>query len=115
MATRTKPGIELYYAIDPRSQTLTTCFEAQETLSLIARAAKTYARIQEIWCSVELTEKQRVYYTDKESRLEARIKELARALIHEETGLSLQVKFEGDPRGYVVRLVLPDGREVGVA
>jgi hypothetical protein len=78
-----------------------------ETCSLIARHANSYARIQEIWCSVELSEYQQKYYEQRERWLENRIMSLVTDLPHSDDG-PWSVEFSGDPRGYTVKLFCPE-------
>lgn len=85
-----------------------------ETCSLICRHGTTYNRIQEAWCSVEMTDRETARLEAREARLEARIRDLAGRLPEHDSG-PWRVRFEGDPRGWTVRLVAPNGAEVGVA
>lgn len=104
MPTATKAGYELADAIMPvigRTQQIV------ETCSLIARHAKTYARIQEMWCSVEMTDSQVQHYEEGERQLERRIARLVQDLPHSDDG-PWGVSFEGDPRGYTVKLFCPE-------
>lgn len=72
--------------------------------SLILRHGTTYGRIQEIWCSEELTERQEKRLQHKELLLERRITQLCQELDPGCTPL-----FEGDPRGNTVKILLPSG------
>jgi len=88
-------------------------------LSLLCRHAKTYHRIQENRCNGhplqgsynpppnmgELQDRFDAWLDRREALLERRIKELAGAI----PGV-VGVKFGGDPRGAVVKLVLANGR-----
>jgi hypothetical protein len=116
MTQITKKGYELAFRLNPY---IGTTSRIGETVSLIARHATTYAWIQEVWCTRELTDEQRTRLEVKEERLEARITDLVNDLPWTEHG-QIKVQFDGDPRGYVVRLLVPDmdyrgTREVGVA
>lgn len=82
----------------------------RDTAAQIERAAKRYQRIQEDWTSVEMTDDQVAKTTAREDRLEARIIALVGdlplpTLENESVGV-WGVKFEGDPRGPVVTLVV---------
>lgn len=73
--------------------------------SLICRHAATHGRLQEMACNWELNlREQRL-----EELTESRIRELVSQLPHI-NGQPIRVKFGGDPRGYTVKLVMPDGR-----
>jgi hypothetical protein len=116
MTQITKKGYELAWKLGPY---LGTTNRIAETCSLIARHATTYAWIQERWCSVEMPEWVQADLEAKEDRLEARILDLVNDLPHTDDG-KIAVQFDGDPRAYVVRLLVPDLdyrgiREVGVA
>lgn len=75
-----------------------------EVLSCISRSAVTYSRIQEAWCSQEMSERTTKALERREMLLEKNMQKLAAAI-------DMQVSFEGDPRGYVVRL--RDPKETG--
>jgi hypothetical protein len=116
MTQITKKGYELAFRLNPY---LGTTNRIAETCSLIARHAGTYARIQERWCNEEMSERMTAYFEAQEDRLEARILDLVNDLPHTDDG-QIKVQFDGDPRAYVVRLLVPDLdyrgiREVGVA
>jgi chromosome condensin MukBEF MukE localization factor len=74
-----------------------------ETARLLLRHAKTYDRIQEMWCSEEMSDRRRGALEKKETNLERRITELAERF-------GAKVKFGGDPRGFTVKLLLKSGR-----
>lgn len=80
----------------------------------LVRAARRYSSIQERWCSEEMSESTTARLEARESSLEARIASLVQDLPHHDSG-AWTVRFDGDPRGYVVTLVAPDGDTVGVA
>jgi hypothetical protein len=116
MTQITKKGYELAFRLNPY---LGTTNRIAETCSLIARHATTYAWIQERWCNVEMSERETAALEAKEDRLEERITDLVNDLPWTETG-QIRVQFDGDPRAYVVRLLVPDEdyrgtREIGVA
>lgn len=104
MPTVTKAGTSLADAILP---VIGRTHAIMETCSLIARHAKTYARIQEMWCSVEMSDKETAYWELREQQLERRITELVDDLPHTDDG-PWDVSFEGDPRGYTVKLFCPE-------
>jgi hypothetical protein len=116
MTQITKKGYELAFRLNPY---LGTTNHIAETCSLIARHATTYAWIQERWCNDEMPESQVKALEAKEAWLEARIIDLAIDLPLTDQG-RIWVQFDGDPRAYVVRLLVPDPdyrgtREIGVA
>jgi hypothetical protein len=116
MTQITKKGYELAWRLNPY---IGTTNRIAETCSLIARHAITYARIQEWWCNEEMADPAVKALEAKEDRLEERITDLVNDLPWTETG-QIRVQFDGDPRAYVVRLLVPDEdyrgtREIGVA
>lgn len=76
------------------------------TCSLIARHATTYARIQEAWCNEEMGERRTARLEAQESRLERRIVDLVADLPATDDG-PWRVRFDGDPRGFAVRICAP--------
>lgn len=92
--------------------------QVAEICSVIARHAKTHCRLQEIACSVEMTEKQQARHDKRDAAIEARITELVRKLPKSKNGYIVPV-FAGDPRGYTVKLGVPnaprDGNTWGLA
>ena len=76
--------------------------DVERAARLIMRHAAIYARIQEIWCNVELSDAHTALYEAKEARLEQRITARAQSI-------GCAVIFSGDPRGATVKLVMPDG------
>ena len=104
MPTITKSGT---FLADNLLPVLGRTSDIVKTCSLIARHAKSYARIQEIWCSVELSEYQQNYYEKRERWLEQRIMSLVADLPHSDDG-PWGVEFAGDPRGYCVKLFCPE-------
>lgn len=85
--------------------------DAFEVCSRIHRAGVTYARIQEVWCSVELSAPLIRWYEKREAQLEALITRHC-ATLTEMTGHEYTPDFSGDPRGYVVHIKSP-GVELG--
>lgn len=92
----TKRGKELARSVEPiigRSAAI------ELALSRMARLAVGYSRMQETWCSVELSERETVRLEASEARLEAAIRR------HFDTlPAGLELRFTGDPRGYCVKL-----------
>ncbi|HEX6052745.1 MAG TPA: hypothetical protein VFZ21_25945 [Gemmatimonadaceae bacterium] len=74
-----------------------------EICSLVARHATTHHRLQEIQCNREATAAELL----QERNIEARIRKLVADLPQRSRGNSIAVKFQGDPRGYTVKLVVP--------
>ncbi len=110
MAVVTQRGRNLAWKINPFVGTTSAI---EETCSLLARHAASYSRIQEAWCSVEMSDAATARLEAKESALEARIGSLVQDLPAPDDG-PWRVVFEGDPRGWTVRIVTPDGREIGL-
>jgi hypothetical protein len=75
-----------------------------EICSLIARLARTHARLQEAKCNRELTPSELA----RESQIERHIQELVAKLPPTGSGKHVAPKFTGDPRGFTVRIVVPD-------
>ena len=67
------------------------------------RYETTLHRISEIWCNVELNDKQTKRLEEKESRMEQKVKDIAELL-------RFEVHCQGDPRGGTIRFKLPSGR-----
>lgn len=109
-ATITREGCRVAHKLNYQIGTSGT---SQRVASLLHRHARTYDRIQEAWCSVEMSDRQTARLEAREAKLEARIRELVE-LLPQPDGGSWRVEFSGDPRGYTVRLVAPDGREYGI-
>ena len=84
-----------------------------ELCSLLARRARAYSTIQEIWCNVELSERATRRLELKESRIEQLITEGVAKLPAPANG-QWRVEFEGDPRGNTVKLITPDNRTIGM-
>lgn len=88
------------------------------TLSLISRHAKTYRRLAEIQCgdgihSGEWVNAHWDWITKRDEQTERRLLALAETLPE-----SVTMELQGDPRGYLVRLIVTDAngipRTVGV-
>jgi hypothetical protein len=83
-----------------------------EIISKIHRLAVTYARIQEIWCSVELNDTMQAYYEKREKQLQIKMLEHANKI-------GCKIEYQGDPRGMTVRLICPQYRDendyIGIA
>lgn len=77
-------------------------YEVRNAALLLMRHAKTYHRIQEMWCSVEMTPKQVKYWEHREQLLEKRITEICKSI-------GCEPIFEGDPRGCDVLVKVPTG------
>lgn len=73
-----------------------------ELCSLIARHAKTHHNYAEAECNRELT----AWEVRKVAQVEARIRALVSQL-ETHDGQPVTVRFNGDPRGYTVKLVIP--------
>jgi hypothetical protein len=103
MAVITKKGLELAYKLAPA---LGTSDAIAETCSLISRQATKHARLQEIACSVEMSPAREARHEREDDACERRIAELVSKLPETDDG-PFGVKFEGDPRGYTVKMVAP--------
>lgn len=68
----------------------------------LLRHGTTYARYQEDWCNVEMSEEETTRREAREGRLEARIAELCEPF-------DVQPVFGGDPRGHTIKLKMPSG------
>ncbi len=106
MAVITHKGRELFDKLAP---SIGVPFGAAGICSLVCRQAKLYCRIQEDWCSKEMTDQERCWTERKEFNIEFRIKKLISEL-PEVDGKPIEVLFGGDPRGHTVKLLMPDGR-----
>jgi len=101
--TITEAGRKLARAVHLKQRDAEEARTQEAFLSLIHRHAVTYARIQESRCSEEMSERATARLERREAQIERRIGHLA-------AYIGCGVKFTGDPRGYCVRLILPDGR-----
>ena len=102
-AVITNRGRELAWKLNPA---LGSTVEIDRTCSLIVRHARTYNRIQEVWCSVELSDRATAQLERREALLEQRLTDLVDWLPWTDDG-AITVKFDGDPRGHCVKLVMP--------
>ena len=86
-----------------------------DTCSLISRHAATYARIAEDLCNVDYSDRPGMQdrVEAKADWCEARITRLVEDLPAFDDGRVWTVQFDGDPRGWVVRLRHPDADEYG--
>lgn len=75
---------------------------ALRVAGLLMRHAKTHGRIQERWCSEEMSE-------SLTRRVERREKQIEALITRHAESLGCKVHFDGDPRGYTVKLFLPTG------
>lgn len=107
----TQTGREFYFSIaNDFDSTPAENWNAQQVAaSLIVHHARTYKRIQEAWCSIEMDEAQTKAMERREMLLEKRIAELVAALPTVQ-GQPITVKFGGDPRGYTVKLIMASGK-----
>jgi hypothetical protein len=120
MATITKQGRELRYQLNDRflECTYEEYATLAETCSLIARHAKTYRRLAEIQCgdgihSGEWVNANWDWLEKRDQQVENRLLALANELPN-----GVRMELQGDPRGYLVRLIVTDEsgveRTVGV-
>lgn len=109
-AAITLKGVRFAWKLNPE---IGTTGNIQRVCSLLHRHARTYDRIQEAWCSDEMSDRHRANVERSESAIERRITELVQHLPEPDSG-PWKVVFSGDPRGYTVRLVTVDGREYGI-
>lgn len=70
--------------------------------NLMARAT-TAQRLSELFCSVEMSEAETARQERKDEVNDAAIEAICKAW-------GLKARLDGDPRGYVVKLLLPSGR-----
>lgn len=82
------------------------------TCSEITRAARSYSTIQERWCSEEMSDATTERLVKREEKLEAKLDALVQDLPHTADG-PFTLVLQGDPRGHTVKLVTPDGHEIG--
>jgi len=74
-----------------------------DDMDRIIQIAHTHHHLAEVYCSVELTEKQEARREKREQNIEAEITRLC-------APYGIVPKFQGDPRGCTVKLKLPSGR-----
>jgi hypothetical protein len=77
-----------------------------QAVSRIARLVPRYARIQEMWCNDEMRETRTKRLEAREAQIEATIARILATLPPSAHG-PLSLVFQGDPRGYVVRIKVP--------
>lgn len=106
MAETTRAGDELAAKLPD----IGTTTAIRETCALIHRHAVTYSRIQEAWCNDEMPNGATARLEARETQLERRITALVDSLPESDDG-PFSVMFEGDPRGYTVKIVHPAGRQ----
>lgn len=68
----------------------------------LLRYGATYSRIQEMWCNVEMNDRQTEAFELKEKRIEQNVTKLLGTI-------DCKAIFGGDPRGSTIKIVLPDG------
>jgi hypothetical protein len=95
----TKRGNALASELNPY---LGTTEQIRETCSLIARHARTHARLQEAQCDRELTSRE----VKREQQIETRLRDLVASLPATDHG-PIVLRLSGDPRGYTVKLHVP--------
>lgn len=78
---------------------------AVQTARLLMRHGATYERLAEVECSVELSEQQAARLERRQQQLEQRMRKLVARL-----GERFDINFNGDPRGYTVKIKLPTKR-----
>jgi hypothetical protein len=106
MPVITSRGTELARELNKHIRTTPSVLEI---CSLIARLARTHHRLQEEQCNRELSERELA----REIRIERRIQELVGQLPPTTAGKRVTSKFNGDPRGYTVKVVVPDDPQGG--
>ncbi len=105
MTRCTKRGNELASMLNPY---IGTTKRIREICSLIARHARTHARLQEAQCNRNLTR----WETKREIQIETRIKALVADLPHTDDG-PIACVLQGDPRGFTVKLRVPNQSQAG--
>jgi len=80
-----------------------------DALATQVRRARKLNRINERWCNEEMSERAEQRLRKEEESIEQRITAYFDAL-NQETGAAVEVHFNGDPRGYPVKVVLPKSR-----
>lgn len=89
-----------------------TTQEILEICSKIGRLAATHHRIAEIECSIELSPKQAARLEKRVEQIERKISDHCSRLPHTDEG-PIRVRFDGDPRGYTVKLIVPGQPQAG--
>lgn len=83
--------------------------DIQRVCSLIARIASRHCRLAERECSYEMTEHEAESVQAESDRLEARARALVASLpARVDGGAPLTVTFQGDPRGFTLKVHVPD-------
>lgn len=105
--TVTTKGKELAELLAPALPDSINCFDGgyRWICSRICRLATTYGHLQETQCCRELTKAEE----RREETIMAKITELVRLHLP----FVERVSFEGDPRGYTIKLIVPDPRHPG--
>lgn len=104
--TVTKKGYELAYRLKPAFPNVDSRYLVA-TCSKICRHAASLHRIAELQCSVEMDERETRRVELRETLCETGI-ELQLTKLSELAGFTVGADFNGDPRGAVVKLTLPD-------
>ena len=101
--TRALPNVDTFKIIDAAKRMM--------------RHARTYSRVQEMVCNghpaqssnlpIETINKLQAKH---DAYCEAQEKRMERLITKAATDIGLTVDFQGDPRGYTVKVQLPDGR-----
>ena len=84
------------------SETATTYRAREHAAALCMRHGATYARLQEIACSVQLDDREQRRHDKQEADIERRLTEVCKPY-------GVVPDFQGDPRGYTIKLIMPDG------
>lgn len=105
MATITKRGSELAALLSPY---IIITDEVREVCSLIARHATTHTAYATLDCNQGL----RPHQEERVATIEARIRELVASLPLTPDG-AITVKLGGDPRGFTVKLHVPNQPSAG--
>lgn len=97
---------ELESALNP---SMGSTVEIRAACREVVSLARRYAEIQETWCCVDVDRCTRDRLEQEEAELERCISYAVESLPHVE-GRECRARFQGDPRGYTVSIVLGDGR-----
>lgn len=82
------------------------------TLSRIMRMCPAHARIAEAFCSEDMGDKKRARLEKRDAQLEATMTRIAGELPSSKNG-PCELVFQGDPRGYTVKLKVPNAPNSG--
>jgi hypothetical protein len=88
-------------------------FDLRQLCALLARLAPAYHRIQELRCNEPMTERQERRIDRLEGSIEARARAIVDAFPPLASGKRLGLTFTGDPRGFTIRVVVPDAPHEG--